>query len=293
MVVELHELELRYEALRILGPRRLARLMSSMAQNGQQSAVVLLPSEDGYVLLDGYARVAACRELGWDKLEGALLDMPDVEALLMTRRLENQSRRSALEDGWFISELVSHHGFCQRTVAARLHRSVSWVSRRLSLVELLPESVQAAVRRGVVPAHSAMKSLVPLARANREHCERMIAALGGTPVSVRELERLYLGWRRAADEEVRERIVENPRLFLEAQSASQLVPKVQAGDPLEPLLNDLEGIVGLARRARRRVVEGLIAELDEERRALALKSLQGVHAAVTSMAKLLEEASDD
>jgi len=293
MVVELHELELRYEALRILEPARLARLVASLARHGQLSAVIVLCVEEGrYVLLDGYARVAACRELGWDTLDGALLEMSDAEALLMTRRLENQGRRSALEDGWFIAELLTHHGFCQRTVAARLQRSVSWVSRRHAPVEVLPESVQGAVRSGLVPPYGAMKYLAPLARAKREHCERLVAGLaGGESLSVRELERLYLGWRRASDEEVRERIVANPRLFLEAQAASQLLPKVPLGDPAGPLLNELEGIVGLARRARRRVVEGLIAELDEERRALVLKSMQGVGAAVESMGRLLQEAS--
>jgi hypothetical protein len=48
-------------------------------------------------------------------------------------------------------------------VAMLLHqggRSVSWVSRRLALVELLPESIQQQVREGKPGAQLAMKYLV-------------------------------------------------------------------------------------------------------------------------------------
>ena len=40
------------------------------------------------------------------------------------------------------------------------------MSRRMALVSALPESAEEAVRSGWVPPHAAMKSLVPLARAN-------------------------------------------------------------------------------------------------------------------------------
>jgi len=52
---------------------------------------------------------------------------------------------------------------------------VSWVSRRLALVELLPEAIQQQVREGTLGAQLAMKYLVPVARVNVDHCERMAA----------------------------------------------------------------------------------------------------------------------
>src|ERR1700747_350113 len=44
------------------------------------------------------------------------------------------------------------------------NRSVSWVSRRLALAELLPESIQQQVREGQIGAQVALKFLVPVAR---------------------------------------------------------------------------------------------------------------------------------
>jgi hypothetical protein len=46
----------------------------------------------------------------------------------------------------------------------------------LALVKLLPETVQQQVRKGAVASHIAMTYLVPVARANLNHCHRMADA---------------------------------------------------------------------------------------------------------------------
>jgi ParB family transcriptional regulator, chromosome partitioning protein len=76
----------------------------------------------------------------------------------------------------------------------RFARSASWVSRRLALVAELPETIQEHVRRGELPAHAAMKHLVPLARANLEACERLVAAIAGKGLTNRQIGQLYAAW---------------------------------------------------------------------------------------------------
>jgi ParB family transcriptional regulator, chromosome partitioning protein len=61
-------------------------------------------------------------------------------------------------------------------LAQRFDRTVSWVSRRLSLVRTLPEAIQQHVHDGHLVAHAAMKYLVPLARANAGDCLRFTEA---------------------------------------------------------------------------------------------------------------------
>lgn len=290
MELELGQLDLRYAGLRIASMKDRARLVASLAEHGQRSAVLVVPEgEHRYVLVDGYARVEALRELGRDVVEAIVLDVPEPEAILLAWRLESRRRRSALEDGWLIAELIRRHGLDQRHVAERLQRSVSWVSRRLALVRELPSNAQEAVRRGSVPAQAAMKYLVPLSRAKREHCERLVTSLGDKPpVTVREVERLYLGWKRA-DEATRERIVHRPRLYLQAEAALEPEPAVPDEDPAAPLLGDLEGIAGLSRRARRRLREGVLHELDTRRRVLITRSSHESRLAFEGLTALLEE----
>jgi hypothetical protein len=96
-----------------------------------------------------------------------------------------------------------------------------------------------------------MKYLVPLARANKRHCERLVASLGDARVSVRELGALYVAWRRA-DRAGKERIVAEPLLFLRALASTQ--PDAAAEPP--SLHKDLTALAVIAWRASRRVRDG-------------------------------------
>lgn len=202
MEIELHELELRYAELRIDDRGRRAELVAKIALHGQQGAVLVIREGERYVLIDGYARVAALRELGRDLVEAVVLEVPEAEALVLAHRLEAKRPRSALEEGWLIVELIERHGLGQPAIAARLRRTRGWVSRRLALVRVLPGSVQAAIRTGLVPPHGAAKYLVPLARANKQHCEQLVTALGGERISVRDLGRLYVLWKTGDEKPV-------------------------------------------------------------------------------------------
>jgi len=52
--LEFHQLDLRYEVLRTRQPERERRLLSSLADTGQQMPIVVVPSPAaGYVLMDG------------------------------------------------------------------------------------------------------------------------------------------------------------------------------------------------------------------------------------------------
>lgn len=127
------------------------------------------------------------------------------------------------------------------------------MSRRLGLLDELAAAVQAAVRAGVVPPQAAMKYLVPLARANRGQCEQLLAGLGTTAVSVRELGALYQAWRRA-DAAGRQRLVADPLLFLRALAAATTDRADDDADA--PLLKDFIALNGIAWRARPRVHQG-------------------------------------
>lgn len=253
MELELHQLQMKYERLRIADPGRQARLLASLTENGQQSPVLVVRAgADRYVLIDGYRRVEALRRLGSDTVGAVVLEMSEEEALVFCHRQQQASGRSALEDGWLIRELTELFGLGLGEVGLRLGRSKSWVSRRLALVRQLPEQVQGLVRTGKLCAYAAMKYLVPLARANKKACVDLAERIGGKKLSVRQVGELYVAWR-LADEVERQRIVDNPLLYLKvAEEVSR-----PAEDPEEAkrdaLLRDMDVLCGVCHRARRRV----------------------------------------
>jgi len=198
-------------------------------------------------------------------------------------------RRTALEEGWLVRELITGHGLSQAQLAIALGRSVSWVNRRLSLVRVLPTSVQAAVKRGVVPAQAAMRHLVPLARAKASDCEKLVAQLGSESVSVRQMERLYKGWK-GGDAEQRARVVAHPHLYLKAQEAVASPEIAEAGVcPAAGLTGDLEGLAAFCRRVRHQVRRGDVRRQRGREREALQAAWREVHLVFDSLSGLMEK----
>lgn len=253
--LELHQLERRHADLRIHDDVRWRRLLASLAERGQQMPVVIVVDGTRHVLIDGYLRVAALARLGRDTVAATAWPLTEAEALLQLHHLSSSSR-TALEEAWLL-ERLREQGFALDELGRRLCRSKSWVSRRLALLSELGAAAQAAVRAGTLPPHAAMKSLVPLARANRRASEDLVTALGATRVSVRDVAALCEGWRRA-DPVGRQRIVSEPALYLRALRAAE-PDAAPADDASTALVKDLSLLSSVAWRARKRVGAGALA----------------------------------
>jgi ParB/RepB/Spo0J family partition protein len=247
MKLEFHQLDRRYEHLRARSPERQRRLLASLAASGQQTPIIVVAVSDRYLVIDGYKRVAALEQLGRDTVEVVVWDMNEADALVLDRSLRFSEQETVLEQGWLLQELEQRFGYSLEDLARRFDRSVSWVSRRLALVEQLPETVQQRVRAGQISAHVAMKYLAPVARANPDECQRMAEAFSKHRFSSRQAGELYAAWRDASAS-IRQRILDSPELFLKAHQ--QVSP--QPASPAEELLRDLTMIVAITNRAARR-----------------------------------------
>jgi ParB/RepB/Spo0J family partition protein len=265
MDLELHQLEGRYEALRRRDARRERALWASLSEVGQQVPVVVVPVDGGrWVLVDGYKRVRALKKLGEDVVRVAPWEVGEAEALMLERLMRTAAGESALEQGWLLQELHGRFGLSHEELARRFDKSQSWVSRRLGLVELLPQSIQDAVRRGELVAHAAMKHLLPMARANREECVKLAAALSGRQLSSRQVGTLCSAWQGSGDA-ARELLLKDPLLVLRAEQEARRPPPEKS--PAEKLLRDVTAVAAIARRTRQCIEEG-VAMQPREREAL-------------------------
>src|ERR1043165_5962174 len=149
MRLELHQLERRWEHLRVRHPARQRRLLASLAESGQQTPIVVVAAEgqaDRYVVIDGYKRIAALEQLGRDTVEAVVWPMSESAAVLLDRSLRLSEHETALEVGWLLQEMEQRFGYSVEELARRFDRSATWVSRRLGLVEVLAEAIQQQVR---------------------------------------------------------------------------------------------------------------------------------------------------
>jgi len=219
--VDLHCLIERFAPLRLRDPQHLARLTRAVRQQGQLVPVVAVAQAGEpprWVLIDGYRRVQALRAVGEDLVWVDVWACSVDEALLLCLARGPERGWEAIEEGALIQDLCTRHSL--RDIASRIGRDVSWVSRRRSLFSALPEELLEAVRAGRLSAWAASRILAPLARANTAHARALLTQLEHQPLSTRELERLYSHYQQAPRVQ-RERLVENPRLFLQALQSTE------------------------------------------------------------------------
>jgi ParB/RepB/Spo0J family partition protein len=264
MRLELHQLERRWEHLRVRHPARQRRLLASLAEGGQQTPIVVVAIEDPpdrYVVIDGYKRIAALEQLGRDTVEAVVWPMSEAAAVLLDRSLRLSEHETALEVGWLLAELEARFDYGLDELARRFDRSVSWVSRRLALVEVLPGVIQQQVREGKILAQVALKFLVPAARQSLNDCQRMAAIFTEHHCDTRAAGQLYAAWRKSSPA-MRKRILDAPELFFKTQrqAAEQ---KAATGAGAE-LIRDLEMVAAIVNRAQRRLTGAGTTEVDDQ-----------------------------
>jgi ParB family transcriptional regulator, chromosome partitioning protein len=289
MQLEFHQLDRRWEHLRVRHPQRQRRLLASLAEVGQQTPIVVVAAageSDRYLVIDGYKRIAALQQLGRDTVEAVVWPMSDAEALLLDRSLRLSEQETALEQGWLLQELEQRFGYGLEELARRFDRSVSWVSRRLALVELLPEAIQQQVREGKISAHIAMKFLVPVARINLEDCGRMAAVFAQHHCESREAGQLYAAWRNVSAA-IRKRILDAPDLFFKTQRQAE--PKAPAAAGIAELVRDLEMVVAVVNRAHRRLAGAAVTEIDAAQREAVLRQTEQARHQLGRLADRIEK----
>lgn len=234
-IVELNlaALDERYGRLRVRDRRRERQLVASLDEHGQQDAIFVIGEGDGrFVVVDGHKRVRALRRLRRDTVKAVVWDLPPTQALAAAYRAASREAYSAIEEGWLVYELHRVGKLDLGKAAASMGRSKSWASRRLALVEELPEWLSQDVATGELGAHAAANYLVPLTRGNGADGRLFAEKIRGLGLTDRQLGAIYTNYR-ASGNETRRKIVEDPARFLKVLAAS-------AAGPQDPTLSEAE-----------------------------------------------------
>jgi len=259
--LDLHRLDLRFAESRLVEPRAVERIARSIERCGQivPCVVVAVPGGSGasgerLVLIDGYRRVAALRRIGRDTASVDRWACDVTDALLgLLARTQNRPFAS-IEEALLIRELMRGLGLSQHDLARRCGRDVSWVNRRLQLLSGLPDAALTAVRDGRLSSWAANRVVVPLARANTEHADRLLKALADAPLSTREL-RCWFEHYQKAFRSARDHMVSRPRLFIDAlrETGERRAGERLRDGPEGECTADLRSIEAILARLRKRV----------------------------------------
>ena len=291
--LEFHQLLTQFASLRVHEPRRLQKLARSIERQGQLMPGVAVPADEQevrWILIDGYRRWEALRQLGRDHIWVDVWTRSVDEALLLCLGRGPERAWQAIEEAALIEELSRRHSL--RAIATAMARDISWVSRRLNLFQALPEDLLTAVRQGKISLWAASRILAPLARANTDHARTLLAQLEQQPLSTRQLKRLYTHYRQS-NQVQRARLVQSPGLFfqaLETQADTTEAKRLAAG-PEGAWYKDLTVVSQILKRLRRQVPTLFTADQVPEERTRLQQAFAPIKRAFEQLEQALEAAS--
>jgi len=212
--LEIVHLDLSYRHIRVQNDQAVMRMADSMQRYGQiMPILVVAATAPRHTLIDGYLRVAAARRLGHDTLLSHIWHGDEKHALCHILVKDDQRRWDIFEQAGLVKELLNRHQLSQRELGRILGKDPSWVSRRLALLETLPEQVLQSVQRGRISSWAATRVLTPMARANADHASRLADSLMKHRFSTRQLFIFFKHYQRS-NRKVRDNMVNEPLLFI-------------------------------------------------------------------------------
>jgi ParB family transcriptional regulator, chromosome partitioning protein len=234
--------------MRIMNMARILEVEKSMRLHGQLQPVVARMHKGGIQLIDGYKRLYAAENLLMEGLQCRLLEVDEHQAKVLMLSYNWSSRSlESYEEALVLKDLLENHTMDQRELSRLTGKSVSWVSRRLGLIERLDEEIGTEIRMGSLTGSHA-RALMRLPRGNQLTVARVIQT---HKLTSRQSERLVEAYLAAEDERSQQVLLRAPERVLYSNNVNAL--PAQMYDPR------LSGYANEVARS----INGVIASLQE------------------------------
>ena len=165
-LVEVTQLDVRYEGCRLKAPAAEARLLSAIAAGGIQDPLQGVASGDARILLNGFKRLRCAQKLHLATVPFVALATDATAGIVCLLRAAHDQALSLLEQARFLDELKGTGGLSVAEIAQQVGRSSAWVSLRLGVLAQLSPLVGDALFDGTFPVYSYLYTLRPFRRLN-------------------------------------------------------------------------------------------------------------------------------
>ena len=278
--IEIAGLVLRYAHTRIVKPKAVTMMTGSIERFGQINPVLVVVEDRLFVLIDGYLRVLSLKRLGRDTVMAQVSDQGELNALFQLLAKSGERQWEAIEQARILRDIKDRFGCSASEMARSMGHDVSWVSRRLALLEALSDDVLAAVCQGHVSTWAATRVLVPLARAKPSHAEKLTHYLSHSHLPARDLA-AFLKHYESSNRQIRDRMIDDPGLFFrthKSRDENRLAESLNQG-PEGEWIKDCSIVTGVLRRLLKRVDTVIYSgqdELDRTRLTRVFRDAQSI-----------------
>jgi len=292
--IEIAHLDLKYRRTRIDNAGAIRRMSESMEACAQISPVIVVPaSAFGFVLMDGFIRVAALKRCGKDTVNAQVWQCSEQEAMIQVLARTQDRKWEFFEQAVLIQELKVHFQLSHQQIAEHLGTTKSFVTRRLVLLEHLDDEMHQHIRSGKVSMWSAVRVIAPLARANPEHAKVLTGRLVKEGMSTRDLSRIFAHYK-SSNRKTRVEIVNQPHLFLkvlEEQEAEELGKEIGQG-PEGKWIKDIRVIKHMLVRLERDTALVMYENQSQLDRRALLTAFEEMSAAFFSLTDEIRRCDD-
>ena len=178
--INISELSTEFSRMRLIQPDLITSMEQSLSRFHQLSPIVVRKAKDAYQVIDGFKRYHAALNLDWPGLSATVVQtsMRAATAMMITYNKNNNSLND-YEEAMILLALKRDHSMQQDEIATLVGLSVSWVSRRLALVEKLESTVKDELKLGVITSTQA-RDISKLPRGNQVELTKCIVDHGLT-----------------------------------------------------------------------------------------------------------------
>lgn len=200
--VEISNLDLRYERLRMKNRTQEGRLLSSIAERGIDEPLEGVETQGARVLLNGFKRYRCARKLHIETVPYLSMGEDEAAGIAQLLRVSKTKSLSILEQAGFVDELRTLQNLSVAEIAELLSRSKAWVSMRVGLIGEMTETIRKKLFSGAFPVYPYLYTLRSFMRMNavsKQEIETFVVALSSKNLSVREVEQLANGYFRGPE----------------------------------------------------------------------------------------------
>lgn len=134
---------------------RIEELVVSIREQGLLQPIVVRPEDDHYKLIAGWRRLVAVDRLGRETIPCHIVDVGALQGALMLLT-ENAAREDVnpIDEAEYFRYLIVTFGMSHEEIADKIGKQRTYVSSRLRLLDLDPDTSASVITGDITPTHA-------------------------------------------------------------------------------------------------------------------------------------------
>ena len=207
--IDMNKVSLVLERVHRPNSKNIKKMEKSLKTQGQISPVTVYQknNEYMYMLIDGFKRYRAAKNLGWKSLIAVDIQTNEFQAKAMVYLMNQSSSFSMIQEAVLIKELVDLDGLTQKEAGILFGRHKSWISRRLNMIRHLQSEVIESFLMELIPP-GVGPTLARVAPCNQGD---IVAAIQKDQLTAGETNLLVDLYCKTSDPGMKKAILQTPR----------------------------------------------------------------------------------